>query len=379
MPQYLDYNASTPLDKDVFQYMMSVYSDSVGNADSRTHLHGAKARDIVESARTSLANLLKVDSSELVFTSGATESSNTAILGLAEWGKKNGRTHVITTAIEHKAILESFRQLEMQGFTSEYILPKPNGVIDCDELISKVSEKTLLVSIQHVNNETGAIQPIKQIGDYCRSKNVFIHVDAAQSCGKLVDDLQNAQYDFLSATAHKMYGPQGVGILVLRRKNHIPPPIAPHSFGGGQESNIRSGTLPVSLIAGFGKAAELALFHHHDWNKHNSAIKESVLRALNETKLNYVINGDVDVCIGNTLNISFLGVNSEALMIAARPYFSLANGSACTSKEYRYSHVLEAMGVTNEVAESSIRISWGKDIHSIDTWKLAEIVKNIIE
>lgn len=378
MAQYLDYNASTPIDSEVLQLMMSIYQDSVGNADSRTHSHGTIIRDVVESSRAALAELLEIDSSEIVFTSGATESSNTAILGLSEWGKETGKNHIITTAIEHKATLEPFHQLEKQGFSADYMLPKANGAIDADELISKISDNTLLVSVQHVNNETGAIQPVQQIGDYCRSKNVLFHIDAAQSCGKLVKELQNTPYDLLSATAHKIYGPQGIGILVMRRKNYKRPPVLPRSFGGGQENGFRPGTLPVALIAGFGKAAELALAHHEKWNHHNVAIKTSILKALTNSKLNYVINGDIDVCIGNTLNVSFPGVNSEALMIAARSLFSLANGSACTSKDYKHSHVLAAMGVSDEVAESSIRISWGKDITSIDMESLIEIVRNIL-
>jgi cysteine desulfurase len=299
-------------------------------------------------------------------------------LGLAHWGKKNGKTHIITTAIEHKATLEPIRQLEAQGFIADYVLPKPNGVIDADELISKINEKTMLVSVQHVNNETGTIQQVKQIGDYCHSNNLFFHVDAAQSCGKLVDELQSVKYDLLSATAHKFYGPQGIGILVMHRKNYKKPPVLPQTFGGGQENGFRPGTLPVALIAGFGKAAELALTNHKEWNKHSAAIKNSVLKALCDSKLDYVINGGVDVCVGSTLNVSFLGVNSEALMIAARPMFSLANGSACTSKDYKHSHVLAAMGVSDEVAESSIRISWGKDIKDIDMDSLIKIVRNIL-
>lgn len=378
MAQYLDYNASTPLDKEVLQYMMSVYQHTIGNADSRTHSHGIAAREVVESARIIIAELLGINSSEVIFTSGATESSNTAILGIAEWGKKHGKTHIITTAIEHKATLEPFHQMQVQGFAADYLLPQKSGIIDADELISKITDKTLLVSIQHVNNETGAIQPIQKIGDFCYNNNVFFHIDAAQSYGKLVNELQRVKYDLLSATAHKMYGPQGIGVLVMCRKDYKKPPVLPHSFGGGQENGFRPGTLPVALIAGFGKAAELSLAHHEEWNHHCTAIKSSVLNTLQNSEMSYIINGNVDICVGNTLNVSFPGVNSEALMIAARPFFSLANGSACTSKNYRYSHVLKAMGVSDEIAESSIRMSWGKDTSDIEMEKFIEIVRNII-
>jgi len=366
------------VDSEVLDYMISVYNDIVGNAESRTHSHGMAARDVVAAARASLAELLNIDRSEIIFTSRATESSNTAILGLVDWGKKNGKTHIITTAIEHKATLEPIRHLEMLGFSAEYIRPKPSGVIDPEELISKITDETLLVSVQHVNNETGAIQPIKRIGDYCHSCDVFFHVDAAQSCGKLVDELRNVQYDLLSATAHKLYGPQGVGILVMRRKNYKKPPVSPHSFGGGHENGFRPGTVPVALVAGFGKAADLALAHHAQWRSHAWGLKAAVLHALKESGIDYAVNGDVSECVGTTLNVSFIGVNSEALMIAARPFFSLANGSACTSKDYKRSHVLEAMGVSDAVVESSIRMSWGKDIRSIDVSRLIDIVRGFL-
>lgn len=379
MAQYLDYNASTPVDPEVLAYMVSVYQNVAGNANSRTHSHGTSARDIVTAARANLAQLLSIDPTEIIFTSGATESSNTAIMGLAQWGNQNGKTHIITTAIEHKATMEPIRHLEAQGFSVEYIRPLPSGVIDAEGLTSKITDKTLLVSVQHVNNETGAIQPVRQIGNYCRASEVFFHVDAAQSCGKLVDELRGVPYDLLSATAHKMYGPQGVGILAMRRKNYIKPPISPRFFGGDQENGFRPGTLPVALIAGFGKAAELAIAHHAQWQKHSYDLKVFVLDALNKSGLEYAINGALDVCVDTTLNVSFAGVKSEALMIAARPHFSLSNGSACTAQSYKPSHVLEAMGVPEEDAKSSIRMSWGKDIPQIDMECFIRIVKGFLE
>ena len=378
MAQYLDYNSSTPIDPEVVACMVSVYKDVIGNADSRTHLHGTDAREIVEKARNTIADLLTVDSSDVVFTSGATESSNMAIWGLAEWGKRNDKTHIITTAIEHKATLEPCRQLEKAGFAVDYILPETSGVIDAGKLIAKITDKTMLISVQHINNETGAIQPIKEIGDYSCSNGIFFHVDAAQSFGKLVDELREVKYDLLSATAHKIYGPQGIGILVMRRRNYKKPPVQPHSFGGGQENSFRPGTLPVALIAGFGKATELALAHHEEWQLHSHKLKTEVLKKLERSGIKYVINGEPNKCIETTLNVSFLGVNSEALMIAARPYFSVANGSACTSKDHKHSHVLEAMGVSDEVAESSIRMSWGKGIKSVDIEQLIGIIENFI-
>jgi cysteine desulfurase len=374
---YLDYNASTPIDDEVLDYMVEVYKNNFGNADSRTHNHGIAAREVVETARRHLGELLGVDTSEIIFTSGATESSNLAITGLAEWGKDNGKRHIITTAIEHKATLEPIRKLTTQGFSADFILPDISGRIRVNDVISKMQADTILVSIQHVNNETGIIQPIAEIGEYCKKHNVFFHIDAAQSCGKLVKELQGFQYDLLSATAHKMYGPQGVGILVMREKNYKKPPLMPLNLGGGQESGMRSGTLPVALIAGFGKAAEIALNNHMSWLQEYKSVKDTILKAILSSGIAYSINGDQAYCLPNTLNIAFEGINSEALMIAVRGSCSLSNGSACTSKAYNLSYVLKAMGIDDKKIESSIRMSWGKRMENLEIDKLITTIKQI--
>jgi cysteine desulfurase len=229
-----------------------------------------------------------------------------------------------------------------------------------------------------VNNETGIIQPIKEVGEYCKKHNVYFHIDVAQSFGKLIKELQDIKYNMLSATAHKMYGPQGIGILVSKKKNYKKIPLTQHSFGGGQENGFRPGTLPVALIAGFGKAAELAMLNHDKWQERYKKFKSDAVKILEESKLDYVINGDQNFCMDTTLSIAFPGINSEALMIALRPICSLSNGSACTSKDYKLSYVLKAMGLSDEIAASTIRMSWGKDTVDIGMDKIVKIVKEMI-
>lgn len=378
MSIYLDYNASTPIDERVLEAMLSAYRDFFGNADSRTHDHGTTARREVENARTQVASLLGVLKNEVIFTSGATESDNMAVLGLADYGIETGRRHIITTAIEHKAVLESCKHLDTKGFEIEYITPDDSGRVDATTLLKRVRPDTLLVSVQHVNNETGIIQPIKDIGEALTRTETFFHTDAVQSCGKLVEELKEIQYDLLSITAHKMNGPQGVGAFVLRRKNNKKPPIRPLVFGGGHESGLRAGTLPVALIIGLGKACELAEQEHINNQKSYEANKNALLEMINASGVVYKINGDSDFCMSNTLNISFLGVDSEALMIATKQYCSISNGSACTSHDYSHSHVLTAMGLTKEQIESAVRFSWG--IGKIDKSlinNLLSIVKNL--
>ncbi|MDR2201749.1 MAG: aminotransferase class V-fold PLP-dependent enzyme [Clostridiales bacterium] len=295
----------------------------------------------------------------------------------AEWGKANNKTHIITTAIEHKATLEPIRQLEKQGFTADFIAPDVSGRVKVEDIISKITGNTLLVSMQHVNNETGIIQPIKEIGEYCQKNGVWFHIDAAQSCGKLISELQAVRYDMLSATAHKMYGPQGIGILVLRKRNYKRLPILPHTRGGGQENGLRPGTLPVALIAGFGKAAEIAIENHDKWAEQSKRLKVDALLTLEKSGVKYTINGEQRYCVDTTLNVAFIGVNSEALMIAIRDSCSLSNGSACTSKDYKLSYVLQAMGIDDKIIENSIRISWGKNTKNLDIKKLIAVVKQI--
>lgn len=361
MSVYLDYNASSPIDERVMNVMVDVYKNNFGNADSRTHDFGENARKIVENARLAVSDLLGVKKDEIFFTSGATESDNISILGLLEYAEKTKRKHIVTTAIEHKAVLEPLGYLAKKGFEITYIKPDISGRISSDELLSNVRSDTLLVSVMHVNNETGIIQPIKQIGEELSGKDTLFHIDAAQSCGKLVEELRGFKYDMLSASAHKMYGPQGVGALVLRKKRYKLPPIKPVLFGGGQEHGIRPGTLPTALIAGFGEACRIACSEYSSNNEEYKKIKKIILSLLDRSGVEFEINGDQNYCVPNTINISFSGVNSEALMLSSKQYCGISNGSACNSSSYNPSYVLTAMGLDTQRIQSAVRTSWGKN------------------
>ena len=361
MSVYLDYNASSPIDERVLNVMVDVYKNNFGNADSRTHDFGENARKVVENARLAVADMLGAKKDEVFFTSGATESDNISILGLLEYAEKTKRKHIVTTAIEHKAVLEPLGHLAKKGFEITYINPDNSGRISSDELLSKVRSDTLLVSVMHVNNETGIIQPIEQIGEELSGKDTLFHIDAAQSCGKLVEELRGSKYDMLSASAHKMYGPQGVGALVLRKKRYKLPPVNPILFGGGQEHGIRPGTLPTALIAGFGEACRIACSEYSSNNEEYKKIKNIILSLLDKSGAEYEINGDQNYCVSNTINISFSGVNSEALMLSSKQYCGISNGSACNSSSYNPSYVLTAMGLDAQRIQSAVRISWGKN------------------
>ena len=359
MSVYLDYNASAPIDERVLNCMIDVYKNYIGNADSRTHHYGEDARSVVENSRKQVAGLLDVKPDEVFFTSGGSESNNIALQGLREYAQKTGKNHIITTSIEHKAVLETVKYMERQGFETNFISPGLSGRIKEEDIIDKVTERTLIVSVMHVNNETGIIQPVKELGEELQNRNILFHVDATQSCGKLVDELKALKYDMLSFSAHKLMGPQGVGALILKKKSYKLPPVKPIMFGGQQEHGIRPGTIPVALVAGCGKACELAGTEYRQNNELAKQIKEGLLIMLEESGLNYHINGDQTYCIPSTLNICIDGVSSEALMISTKHLCSISNGSACTSKSYDPSYVLTAMGIPKEQIESSIRISWG--------------------
>lgn len=359
MSTYLDYNASAPIDLRVLDCMVNVYKNSIGNADSRTHSFGERARSVVENARKQVATLLGISSAEIFFTSGATESNNIAIRGLVDYGKKTGKKHIITTAIEHKAVLETVKRLSENGFEVEFVKPGINGRVNATDILKKVREDTLLVSVMHVNNETGIIQPVKEIGDVLDQKDVLFHVDATQSCGKLVDEIRSIKYNMLSFSAHKLMGPQGVGVLVLRKKKYKLPPVRNIMYGGQQEHGIRPGTIPVALVAGCGMACEIANKEYKDNAKKAVEIKKAMIQELNASGIEYSINGDPEFCVDTTINVSLKGVSSEALMISTKQFCGVSNGSACTSKSYSPSYVLRAMGIENDTIESSLRISWG--------------------
>ena len=356
---YLDYNATTPIDERVLTEMVEVYRNSYGNADSRTHDYGENARKIVDKARERVANLLSVDKGEVFFTSGSTESSNIAIQGLKSYALKTGKKHVITSAIEHKAVLSTVKSREDDGFEVDIIQPEEDGRIRFDAVVEKLRDNTLLVSLMHANNETGIIQPVEELGEALAEKGVLFHVDATQTCGKLVPELKKIKYDMLSMSAHKMYGPQGVGALVLRKKRYKLPPVKAIMYGGQQEHGIRPGTTPVALVAGLGKACELAESEYGENSAALIRVKEAVLNLIEKSGLEYTFNGDQNYCLSNTINVGFKGVESEALMLSSKQYCGISNGSACTSHDYSPSYVLKAMGLDAERLSEAIRISWG--------------------
>lgn len=361
MSIYLDYNASAPIAPAVLQVMVDVYQNRSGNADSRTHSYGDEARAVVETARKQVASLLGISPSEVFFTSGATESSNIAIQGLAEYARRSGKRHIITSSIEHKAVLETVRAMERQGFDVDFVAPEPSGRVDAAKIVDKLRDTTLLVSLMHVNNETGIIQPVEELGAELVARDVLFHVDATQSCGKLVDELRALAYHMLSFSAHKLRGPQGIGVLVLRKKGYRRPPVKAIMYGGQQERGLRPGTIPVALAAGCGAACALAEAHYAEDAVRLKEVKERAMELLDASELSYAVNGDPAHCLPNTLNVCLHGVSSEALMIATKQYCAVSNGSACTSTDYTPSYVLAAMGLSAERIASSIRISWGAD------------------
>lgn len=381
MSVYLDYNASAPIDNRVVDFMMDIYKNNIGNADSRTHNYGDNARVIVENARKQVALLLDIPPEDVFFTSGATESNNIAIQGLREYAEKTGKKHIITTSIEHKAVLETAKYMSDHGYRVDFVSPDRTGRVSADEVIDLVDDDTLLVSIMHVNNETGVIQPVKEIGDRLADKGALFHIDATQSCGKLVEEIREIPYDMLSFSSHKMYGPQGVGALVLRRKNYKLPPVKPIMFGGQQEHGISPGTIPVALVGGLGKACEIAIEEYKNDEFDNMAVRNILIEMLDNSGVKYRINGDIDCLISSTLNIQIEGVSSEALMLSSKQYCGISNGSACTSSSYSPSYVLVAMGMSEDDIDQSIRLSWGRntdvEILKDNFEKLLEVAKKL--
>ena len=378
---YLHYNSSAPIDSRVLDFMIDIYKNHIGNADSRTHDFGNHARQIVADARKQIAHLLGVDSTEVFFTSGATESSNIILQGLQDYANVSGKKHIITTTIEHHAILNTCKMLEKHGFTVDYVNPEKNGRIDANEILSKVRDDTLLVAVMNVNNETGVIQPVQEIGEQLENKDVFFYVDATQSAGKLVDEVSLLKYDMLSFSAHKLEGPQGIGVLVLRKKNYRLPPVKPIMYGGQQEHGLRPGTTPVALVGGLGKSCEIAEKEYRQNSQKAKQIKAYILDALKQSGVKYKINGDQEHCIPSAINITFDGVSSEALMLATKQYLSISNESACNSKSYEPSYVLKAMGLKDDDLYDSVRMSWGPqtDPDAVEeNWKkLLMVVKSL--
>lgn len=357
MAVYLDYNASAPIDERVLERMIDVYRSHYGNADSRTHIFGTEAKEIVSSARKKIADILAVDSTDVFFTSGSTESNNMATLGLLDYAIESGRNHLITTSIEHKFILEAMKHLQEKGCVVDFVSPDASGRVKPEQILNLVTDKTLLVSMMHVNSETGIIQPIEEIGAALAKTKTYFHVDATQGFGKLNDSLRNAKYDMLSITAHKLGGPQGVGAFIMRRDcTYRRPPVKQLMYGGQQERGYRPGTTPVALVAGFALAAELCDKEADAHMERCKAIKQSFLESVNG--LNYTLNGDQKYCLPSTVNISFHGVDAEGIFLAVKDDYAFSNGSACNSGSHAPSYVLKAMGLDEARIAEAVRISW---------------------
>lgn len=356
MPVYLDCAASTPMDPAVLDVCLRYLQHDYGNAASRTHPFGATARKAVEHARDQVAAVCRAARGDVVFTSGATESNNLAILGLAEEGLASGKRHIITTGIEHHAVLEPLEVLSRRGFEITYLRPGPGGCVAPHRVAESLREDTLLVSLMHVNNETGALQPLDDIAALLAGSPVFFHTDAAQGFARVPASLQNERIDLISVSAHKICGPKGVGALIVRRRNRSRPPLAPLLYGGGQERGLRPGTLPVALIAAFGMAAELwSAAAAHRWQA-GVDFRDRLLREL--APLQPVANGDPDRSLPFILNLSFPGWDSDSIMQAWSHLVAVSSGAACSSQNYTCSHVLAAMGVSPANSESAIRFSW---------------------
>jgi cysteine desulfurase len=356
MAVYLDCNSTTPIDPEVLKIMNRYLTEDFGNEGSHTHEHGMKAKKAVQEARDHIGKVVDATRNEVVFTSGATESNNIAILGLKNFAKLKNKKHIISSTIEHKAVLEPLEILKKEGFEIELVKPDISGRINADHIIDKIRDDTLLISLMHVNNETGIIQPIDEVANKIINKDIFFHVDAAQSFGKIIDVLKNKRIDLISISGHKIYGPKGIGVLITRLRNFQKPPLEPITFGGGQERGLRPGTLPVFLVAGLGKAAEVALKENKKRVLYNKNIQEKFINFLK--KNNAQINGDTKNLIENTINFSIEGIDSEAFILTTKDIISVSNGSACTSSTYEPSHVIKSMTNDTERLKGAIRISW---------------------
>lgn len=356
-PIYLDYSSTTPVDPRVAAKMAECLTleANFGNPASRSHMFGWKAEEAVETARKQVADLVNCDPREIVWTSGATEADNLALKGAAHFYRKKGQ-HIITSMIEHKAVLDSCRQLEREGYEVTYLEPNAHGLIMPEQVAEAIRDDTILVSLMHVNNEIGVINDIEAIGKITRERKVIFHVDAAQSPGKIDIDLEKMPVDLMSLTAHKIYGPKGIGALYVRRKPRVR--IEPQMHGGGHERGMRSGTLPTHQIVGMGEAYRIAKEEMHEENARVLALRNRLLEGLKDIEEVYV-NGDLDHRVAGNLNISFNFVEGESLMMALRN-LAVSSGSACTSASLEPSYVLRALGLSDELAHSSLRITIGR-------------------
>jgi cysteine desulfurase len=356
VPIYMDCHSTTPVDPRVLEAMLPYFTERFGNAASRSHVFGWRAEEAVEEARAEVAALVGATPREIVWTSGATESDNLAVKGAARFHRAKGR-HLVTTAIEHKAVLDSMRALEREGFEVTVLPVTPDGLVDPGAIRDALRPDTVLVSVIHANNEVGTIQPIEEIGRLTRERGVLFHVDAAQSAGRIPVDVERANADLVSLSAHKMYGPKGVGALYVRRRPRAR--LEPQMDGGGHERGYRSGTLNVPGIVGFGKAAAIALVEMPAEAPRLLALRERLRRAVEGGVERVRVNGSLVHRLPGNLNVSFEHVEGEALMLAMKDV-AVSSGSACTSASLEPSYVLRAMGVADEMAHASLRIGLGR-------------------
>ncbi|WP_127213364.1 IscS subfamily cysteine desulfurase [Neisseria meningitidis] len=372
-PVYLDYAATTPVDKRVAEKMIPYLTETFGNPASNSHAFGWEAEEAVEKARADIAALINADPKEIVFTSGATESDNLAIKGAANFYKTKGK-HLITVKTEHKAVLDTMRELERQGFEVTYLGVQENGLIDLEELKAAIRDDTILISVMWANNEIGVVQDIPAIGEICRERKIVFHVDAAQACGKVPVDVEAAKIDLLSMSAHKVYGPKGIGALYVRRKPRVR--LEAQMHGGGHERGFRSGTLPTHQIVGMGEAFRIAKEELAQDTAHYLKLRDIFLKGIEGIEEVY-INGDLGHRAPNNLNVSFNFVEGESLIMAVKE-LAVSSGSACTSASLEPSYVLRALGRNDELAHSSLRITFGRMTTEEEVQFAAELIKSKI-
>lgn len=376
LPVYLDCNATAPLEPAVRDAVVSWLTHELGNPASRTHQYGVAARKAVQAAREQIATVVDAAADEVLLTSGATESNNLAILGLQAYGERVGRRHIISTAIEHKAVLEPLQILVKRGFEVTLVRPEPSGAVTAEAVAAALRPDTLLVSVMHVNSETGVKQPLLEIANALAGHDAYFHVDAAQGFGKELASLRTKRIDLISVSSHKIYGPAGVGALITRRRNYTRPPLEPLAYGGGHERGLRPGTVPVPLVVGFGLAAELAQKQSGIRQSRCAALRAQALAALEP--LNVRLHGDPDKTLPHVLNFSVPGVDSEALIVALKDLVAISNGSACTSQNYTPSHVLSAMSLPPDAISGAIRMSWCHLTPDVDWLRVAERIASLL-
>lgn len=356
LPIYMDYHATTPVDPRVFDAMLPYFREEFGNAASRSHVFGWRAEEVVENAREEVAKLIGAQGKEIVWTSGATESDNLAIKGVAEFYKDRGN-HIITAVTEHKAVLDSCKRLEKQGFQVTYLPVERDGRVSPDAVAAAMTDKTILVSIMLANNEIGTVNPVAELGAVVKKGGAFFHIDAVQGIGKIPFDVNSSQADLVSLSAHKMYGPKGVGALYVRRKPRVR--LVPIIDGGGHERGMRSGTLNVTGIVGFAKAAELCRLEMEEEGRRVFVLRERLRKGIEARVPNTTVNGSIEHRLPGNLNISFAFVEGEAMMMSLKDV-AVSSGSACTSASLEPSYVLRALGVPEEMAHTSIRFGIGR-------------------